>query len=63
MGFPYPHYGGELLAGAVASGLLLGPCLWAYQHLPRWAGLPVLCFPLALLLATCVWVGVRARRG
>ena len=46
----------------LATLLLMGPCPWAYKHLPWWVGVPALILPLALQWGAVVWVAVRARR-
>ena len=63
MGFQYPHYDAELMLGVFGSCLLLLVAGPVSRVVPDWASGPLLAAPLVSLLAVCVWVGYRARRG
>lgn len=63
MGFPYPHYDAEFLAGLVGVALLAAVAFPLAQRLPRTVGIPLALLPLALLVAWSAWTGYRVRRG
>lgn len=63
MGFPYPHYDAEFLAGVVAIALVAMVAFPIARALPQVVGIPLAVAPLGLLVGWSAWMWRRARRG
>jgi len=62
VGFPYPHYDAEFLAGVVGIALVAMIAFPVARGLPKAAGIPLAVLPLLLLFGWTAWTWHRARR-